>query len=120
VRPLSCTRHDVAEFAVITVAGDVDLTSAPRLRQEIADAVSAGRKHIALDLSGVTFLDSIGLGVAVGGLRRARVADGSLRLVIHPSNTAVRGLFRATYLDRVFRIHDSVAKAQIDARGSVG
>jgi len=116
VRPLSCTRHDVSEFAVIEVAGDIDLSTAPQLRRAIADAVSAGRIHVALDLSGVTFLDSVGLGVTVGGLRRVRAHDGSLRLVVDPANTDVRGLFHNSHLDRVFRIHDSIEDAQAAAR----
>jgi anti-sigma B factor antagonist len=116
VRPLSCTRHDVAEFAVIEVAGDIDLSTAPQLRQAIADAVSAGRIHVALDLTAVTFLDSVGLGVTVGGLRRTRVHDGSLRLVVAPANAAVRGLLHNSHLDRVFGIHDSIEDAQAAAR----
>lgn len=114
--PLSCTREDITEFAVVTVSGDIDLESAPRVRQAIADAISAGRNRVVLDLTGVTFLDSIGLGVAVGGLRRARMADGTLWLVIHPSNAMVRALFHSTHLDRVFRIYDSVAQARASVR----
>lgn len=117
---LSCTRNDVAEFAVITVVGDVDLSSASSLRQAIADAVAEGRTHLALDLTGVTFLDSVGLGVTVGGLRRVRLKNGSLRLVVHPSNAAMSKLLQSTYLDRVFQIYDSVEQAQAAARQSRG
>jgi anti-sigma B factor antagonist len=120
VTALSCTRNDVAEFAVITVVGDVDLSSASSLRQAIADAVAEGRTHLALDLTGVTFLDSVGLGVTVGGLRRVRLKNGSLRLVVHPSNAAMSKLLQSTYLDRVFQIYDSVEQAQAAARQSRG
>jgi anti-sigma B factor antagonist len=119
VKPLSCTRHDVAEFAVIMVDGDIDLNTAPQLRQAIADAVTGGRVHLALDLTGVTFLDSVGLGAMVGGLRRARVYDGSVRLVVGPANAAVRRLLHLTYLDRVFRIYESIEDAQAATRSGV-
>jgi anti-sigma B factor antagonist len=116
VTSLSCARRDLAEFAVIEVAGDVDLGTAPQLRQAIADAVEAGRTRLVLDLSNVTFLDSVGLGVTVGGLRRTRTHDGFLWLVVAPANGAVRRLLQHSYLDRVFPIHDSVEDAQAAAR----
>jgi anti-sigma B factor antagonist len=116
----SCSRDDVAEFAVLTVVGDIDLSTAGYLRQAIADTVAEGRTHLALDLTEVTFLDSVGLGVTVGALRRVRLRNGSLWLVIGPDNAVVRKLFRSTYLDRVFHIYDSVAEAQAAAGPGAG
>lgn len=64
---------------VVEVAGELDLHSAPRLRAEVARALEGDASpRIVIDLGGVTFLDSTGVGVLVGALKRAREADGQL------------------------------------------
>ena len=69
------------------------------------------RSNIIVDLQGVGFIDSSGLGVLVGALRRAKERSGSIRLVCDRDN--VLKIFRITGLDKVFPIFDSVE----DARG---
>ena len=64
---------------VVEVAGELDLHSAPQLRAELARAIESGAPpRIVVDLGGVTFLDSTGVGVLVGALKRAREAGGKL------------------------------------------
>ncbi len=64
---------------VVEVAGEVDLHSAPQLRAEIGRAIEqSAPPRIVVDLAGVTFLDSTGVGVLVGALKRAREAGGLL------------------------------------------
>lgn len=65
---------------IIEVAGELDLHSAPQLRAEAVRAIeSQSPPRIIIDLSGVTFLDSTGVGVLVGALKRAREANGALQ-----------------------------------------
>jgi anti-sigma B factor antagonist len=56
---------DRGDWAVLAVRGEIDVATAPQLREELLELVSAGRKQIVVDLSGVDFLDSTGLGVLV-------------------------------------------------------
>jgi anti-sigma B factor antagonist len=94
---------------VVEVAGEIDVYTAPKLREQLADLVDAGRNDIVVDMRGVEFLDSTGLGVLVGGLKRIRQNDGSMQLVC--TQERILKIFRITGLTKVFPIHESVAAA---------
>ena len=76
------------DCAVLKVTGEVDVYTAPMLRERIQDLAAKGVVHIIADMSQMDFLDSTGLGVLVGGLKRLREHDGSLTPVI---STACNG-----------------------------
>jgi anti-sigma B factor antagonist len=95
--------------AVLWVAGEIDVFTAPLLRERILDLTAKDVVHIIVDLSGVVFLDSTGLGVLVGGLKRVRAHDGSLTLVINAER--VHRIFRITGLANVFPPHPSLLDA---------
>ena len=102
------TRRD-GDHAVIAVVGEIDVYTAPQLRDAISDLVSEGIFHLVVDMGGVEFLDSTGLGVLVGGLKRVRSRGGSMRLVC--TSERLLKIFRITGLAKVFPIHDSVDDA---------
>jgi anti-sigma B factor antagonist len=102
-------------WSVARVAGEVDVATAPRLRETLLTALTEGRRHLVLDLTGVEFLDSTGLGVIVGLLKRARTLGGDLRLVC--PNAAVRRVFEITALDRTMPLSDTVDAALAGAEG---
>jgi anti-sigma B factor antagonist len=95
--------------AVLRVAGEVDLATAPAVREHVRDLVARGAVHLIVDLSDVVFLDSTGLGVLVGGLKRVRAHDGSLMVVITADH--VLRIFQITGLTKVFAPHASVLDA---------
>jgi anti-sigma B factor antagonist len=103
----------VGAASVLTLRGEIDVYTAPRLRQAIIDLVDGGASHIIIDMSAVDFLDSTGLGVLVGGLKRVRVKDGSLSIVT--SQDKILKIFDITGLNKVFPIHDSVDAATSQA-----
>jgi anti-sigma B factor antagonist len=102
------TRED-SGCTVVDVAGEIDVYTAPTLREHLSDLVGSGKYHLVLDLEHVAFLDSTGLGVLVGGLKRVRAHDGSLQLVC--TQERILKVFRITGLTKVFPIHASVPDA---------
>jgi anti-sigma B factor antagonist len=95
--------------AVIALSGEADVYTSPRIKQEIVDLLNNGTHKIVVDLSGVEYLDSTGLGVLIGGLKRARERDGDLKLVC--DNSRILRIFEITGLTKIFDIHRSEAEA---------
>lgn len=104
---LDVTERD--RWSVLAVFGEVDVATAPRLRERLIELVNQGKHHLVVDLSGVDFLDSTGLGVLVGALKRVRTQDGELALVC--SEPRVLKVFEITGLTKVFTMHPSVDEA---------
>jgi anti-sigma B factor antagonist len=100
---------DTPGFTVIAVSGEIDVYTAPKLRERLIGLVESGHYQLIVDMEGVEFLDSTGLGVLVGGLKRVRAQDGWIDLVCTQSR--ILRIFRITGLSKVFSIHDSVAAA---------
>jgi anti-sigma B factor antagonist len=88
VTSLSVTSEGDDGRSVLAVSGDLDLAAVPHLREEAAERISAGRGALCLDLGGVTFLDSSGLGVLVELRTRARSNGVSFELLNVPSGPA--------------------------------
>ena len=96
---------------VITVTGEIHVTTAPDFSARLGDAIAAGTRSVVIDLSGVEFIDSTGLSVLLNGLRRVTRAGGRMALVI--SNPTVLRLFEVTRLDSTFDIQPT-REAAID------
>ena len=94
-----------AETHVIELGGEIDLYTAPEFKERMVELIEAGKKHIVVDLSKATFIDSTTLGVLVGGVKRLRPSGGALALVCTDQN--ITKIFEITGLDRVFPIHES-------------
>ena len=102
---LTLETRDVDGRTIVTVGGEIDVYTAPKLRDKITELVGAGVYDLVIDMEGVEFLDSTGLGVLVGGLKKVRAHDGSLQLVC--SQDRLLKIFRITGLAKLFVIHDS-------------
>jgi anti-sigma B factor antagonist len=88
---------------VISLAGEVDLYTAPEFKQQLLEVIGQGAKNVVVDFSDTTFIDSTTLGVLVGGVKRLRTNDGQLSLVCNDRN--ITKIFEITGLDRVFTIY---------------
>ena len=102
--------YTAGDTTVIEVGGEIDVYTAPRLREKIIALVDDGRYQLIVNLEGVEFLDSTGLGVLVGGLKRVRQHDGGIQLVC--TQPRILRIFRITGLSRVFEIYDTVDDAR--------
>lgn len=106
---LEIPETDVQGWTLVAASGEIDVATAPALRDRLNELVDAGSHRIVVDLEDVDFIDSTGLGVLVGGLRRARSEEGELRLVC--TNARLLKVFEATGLHQVFTIAASVDDA---------
>jgi anti-sigma B factor antagonist len=106
---LTLSTRTEGDRTVVAVGGEIDVYTAPKLREHLIDLVSAGSYHLIIDMESVDFLDSTGLGVLVGGLKRVRSHEGSLHLVC--TQDRILKIFRITGLTKVFPIHASVDEA---------
>jgi len=97
---------------VIHVDGELDVFTAPRLKEAVDSGMAQGHQQMVVDLTNVAFIDSTALGVLVGSLRRVRAEDGDLRLVMN--NPHLEKMFRITGFDSMFSIHRSVEDAMLD------
>jgi anti-sigma B factor antagonist len=100
---------------VVTVEGEIDIYTAPRLRELLIELAAKGSYQLIVNLDKVGFLDSTGLGVLVGGLKRVRPHDGSLDLVC--TQERIVNIFRITGLTKVFGIYQSVDQAITARKG---
>ena len=94
---------------VISLAGEVDLYTAPEFKQQLLEVIGQGAQEVVVDFSDTTFIDSTTLGVLVGGVKRLRPDGGRLALVCNDRN--ITKIFEITGLNKVFPIYESRAEA---------
>jgi len=100
-------------WTVVDVVGDLDMASAPALRQSILQLLSSGARLIAVDLTATDFVDSTGIGMLVAALKRVRTHDGEL-VVVCPE-PRLRRIFELTELVSVFGLRNSVEELPLSA-----
>lgn len=88
--------------AIIEIAGELDLYTAPRLKETLLAALEGGALKVLVDMTGVHFIDSSALGVLIGGVKRLKPKGGSMALVSVDEN--VNWIFQITGLNSVFDI----------------
>ncbi|MFC9461680.1 STAS domain-containing protein [Streptomyces sp. NPDC056983] len=108
-REFSISHRDERGWTVVEVHGEVDASTVPRIREYMGACIEAGRYHLIVDLVGVSFMDSTGLGLFVRIGKRIRTHAGDLRLVI--TNPNVLQIFHITNLHQSLQVHDSAKVA---------
>lgn len=104
-----------AQTTVVAVEGDLDLSTAPRLKWMLIDSMQAGQSQLVVDLSQATFMDSTALGVLVA-VNRGLDAEAGLSIVC-PQATVLR-IFELSGMDSVFAIYATLEEALTHARAS--
>src|SRR5271166_2029609 len=94
---------------VVDVEGEIDVYTAPRLRELLIDLVNKNNYQLVVNMEKVEFLDSTGLGVLVGTVKRVRAHDGSVDVVC--TQQRILKIFKITGLTKVFGIHETVDQA---------
>ena len=106
-----------ADAFVVSVSGELDVATAGRLRDELDLTAERGARRVIVDLIGLTFIDSVALGVLTEGAKRLRT-DGGVCVVVSQDPRILR-VFQITGLDRIFRIERSLAEAVEEVIGGV-
>ncbi|MFZ5878776.1 MAG: STAS domain-containing protein [Chloroflexota bacterium] len=109
---ITTTEH-ILKIVVIALNGRLDAFEAPALRKVCDEYLAQQVNHIVFDLGEVSMLDSAGLAVLVSALKRARQANGDVRLVWPRAEAAAR-ILKLTKFDQVFQ---SIEPSQIVPRG---
>ena len=103
------TRSVDSEASIIDLEGEVDVYTAPQLKQQIITLLDGGVKRVIVNLTAVDYLDSTALGVLIGGLKRLRERDGTLDLIC--PNPRIKRIFEITGLDKIFDIYSTEQEA---------
>ncbi|GGQ35656.1 anti-sigma B factor antagonist [Actinomadura coerulea] len=104
-------RETLADHTVITISGDLDISSAPALREPLETALRDAGPLVVIDLSGVTFCDAAGLTLLTGA-RRLTEPEGVTLVLAAPRPHMVR-LLRVSGLSRVFAVRPTVDAARL-------
>lgn len=111
---VSVDRSSDGDIPVVAVSGEVDVYSAPVLKESLTGLLQSGSQTIVVDLTQVAFLDSTGLGALVEARAATSDAGGALPLVCNQDR--ILKLFTITGLDGVFAIHPTVDAALASLR----
>lgn len=103
------TRQAENGVTVVAPTGRLDVAGAPTLKDAISEALKNGQPRVVLDMEGVSFVDSTGLGSVIAALKQIRSSQGDLRLAA--PNQQVRVVLELTTLDRVFPYFSTVEEA---------
>ena len=98
-----------AGWTVVDVTGEIDLHTAPTFRERVYELIDQGTTRILLNLSSLDFMDSTGLGVMIGSLKRLKERDGTLALAA-PQHS-VRRVLEVTGLTKIFPVYDTLEEA---------
>jgi anti-sigma B factor antagonist len=104
--PLVLERSGTTSDPVIRASGEIDVATSPLLRTELANVIGNEPASVTVDFAQVSFIDSSGLGVLVGALKRVREANPDATLRVTHAQDAVRKVFDITGLDGLFDLRD--------------
>lgn len=97
---------DVTKADAVTVVaprGDLDMATVDEVRRTLGGLIDRGQSRLLMDLGGVGYIDSSGMGALVAAMKQARAAGGDVRLCALQDD--VRGIFDLTRLSRAMSIH---------------
>ena len=115
---IDVTTSDDGNVTLFALHGSLDLATSPSLRAALLEAADHDKHEIVVDLSGLNFLDSTGLGALIGAQKRAGEHDGSVRLVAQEGQ--ILRLLRITGLLEVFHVYPNIDAALADDARLIG
>jgi len=102
-------RQSEGDAYVVELAGEIDVYTSPKVKDAITELIDQGHYNLVINLEKVRYIDSTGLGVLIGGLKRVREHGGSVSLVC--TNPQIKKIFDITGLVKIFGIFDTESNA---------
>lgn len=103
-------REQDPEAYVVELGGEIDVYTSPKVKDAITDLIDQGHYNLVINLEKVRYIDSTGLGVLIGGLKRVREHGGTVNLVC--TNPQIKKIFDITGLVKIFGIYDDEQSAR--------
>ena len=97
-------RETQGDTYVVDLNGEIDVYTSPKVKDAIGDLIDKGHYNLVINLEKVRYIDSTGLGVLIGGLKRVREHGGTVNLVC--TNPQIKKIFDITGLVKIFGIYD--------------
>jgi anti-sigma B factor antagonist len=97
-------REAQGDTYVVDLNGEIDVYTSPKVKDAVGDLIDKGHYNLIINLEKVRYIDSTGLGVLIGGLKRVREHGGTVNLVC--TNPQIKKIFDITGLVKIFGIYD--------------
>ena len=98
-------REAEGECYIVDLAGEIDVYTSPKVKDALSELIDRGSYHLTINLEKVRYIDSTGLGVLIGGLKRVREHGGTVNLVC--TNPQIKKIFDITGLVKIFGIYET-------------
>jgi anti-sigma B factor antagonist len=103
------TRELAKDTHAVEVQGEIDVYTSPKVKEIVTELIDKGNNHLVINLEGVRYIDSTGLGVLIGALKKVREKEGSINLVCN--NPQIKKIFNITGLVKIFGIYKNEEEA---------
>ncbi|MFH1454219.1 MAG: STAS domain-containing protein [Armatimonadota bacterium] len=103
------TKELNGKHQLVEIDGEIDVYTSPKVKEAINELIEKGTYFLVVNLEGVRYIDSTGLGVLIGALKKVREHDGNISLVC--TNPQIKKIFNITGLVKIFGISKSVDEA---------
>jgi anti-sigma B factor antagonist len=106
---MEIVEKNLDEITVLKLTGRLDASSAPEMKSRVLELIDAGKIKVLIEMNGIDFIDSSGLGILVSCLRLIDKAGGALKIASLKENP--KNLFQTTRLNRVFELFEDPESA---------
>jgi len=97
------------EVAEVILEGEIDVYTSPKVKETLNSLIAEGQRFLVINLEEVTYIDSTGLGVLIGALKRIREKNGNIKLIC--TNLQIKKIFEITGLVKIFAIYGNEQEA---------
>ena len=103
---LETSTRDAEGFTILDVSGEVDVYTAPKLKEALGAVITSGQVHLIVNMERVTYMDSSGFGTLLGALKRVRTEGGTVNLI--KVSSAIERMLTITRLNTIFNVAPSL------------
>lgn len=97
--------NDNGSEDMIEISGEVDIFTAPDFKNSLYDIIGEGKRDVVLECGQLSYIDSTGLGILLGALKRVR--QNERNVYVRNLKDNIRKLFKITGLDKVFVLEEA-------------